>query len=199
MLSPPGTLGGEVAAVATLDAQAVAGGDETTLAAPDGWGFAAGSWVWEDDQTLIAVLQPLDGTIRSSRLARCDVTLGACTSFRAPGDDPSETTISERPDPGTAQEFTAESALDDIGQAVAAADRRLLLDQRAIGDVEWQQLVGWAAGGGASEAGCRDNGGGTQDCEIALAADPATTYYVILEPAGNAYGWRLTYAGIAHD
>ena len=84
-------------------------------------------------------------------------------------------------------------------EAAVAGDRTLLLDQAAIGDVEWDQLVGWAAGEGGSGGSCRDNGGGSQDCEIDLDADPGTTYYVILEPAGNAYGWRITYAGIAHD
>ena len=51
--SPAGTLGGEVTSVSTLSAQAVGAGDEVVLDAPEGWGFANGTWTWEDDETLI--------------------------------------------------------------------------------------------------------------------------------------------------
>ena len=43
---------------------------------------------------------------------------------------------------------------------------------------------------------CRDNGSGTKDCEIVFDASRSTTYYAILAPAKNAYGWRITYVGV---
>ena len=89
--------------------------------------------------------------------------------------------------------------MDEVIAAVVAGDRDRLVDQAVIGDGEWDQLVSFAAGGGGSGSGCRDNGSGTQDCEIVLLADPDTTYYAILEPSDNAYGWRITYASIASD
>lgn len=56
VLSPAGTLGGEVSQVLELRAQAVGSSGEAVLAAPYGWGFASGSWTWEDEETLVAVL-----------------------------------------------------------------------------------------------------------------------------------------------
>lgn len=194
--SPAGTLGGEVASVATLEAQSVTGGDETTLSAPDGWGFAVGTWTWEDDQDLVAVLLPSGGEAPAPRLARCSVTVGECRALAAPTAAPTQArpTITASTPSG---ELSAESALDSVVAAVVAGDRDLLRDQGVIGDGEWEQLVGWAAGGGGSGSTCRDNGGGTQDCEIVLEADPGRTYYAILTPAENAYGWKVTYVSIA--
>ena len=192
--SPAGTLGGEVTSTATLQAQAIGASDEVTLEAPDGWGFSAGTWMWEDDTTVLSVLLPAQAT-KSPRLVRCEVTVARCRAFDAP-------TAPERPtsdgsDPPTS--YDAEAALAAVIQAVVADDRGSLLDQEVIADGEWDQLVGMADGGGGSGSTCRDNGGGTQDCEINFSASPRTVYYAILEPASNAYGWRVTYVSIASD
>jgi hypothetical protein len=184
--SPAGTLGGEVTSVSSLSAQPVGSTDEVVLDAPDGWGFATGSWQWEDDATLVSVLLPADGAGRAeARLARCNVVLGACRGFAGPS-------------AGGSASHTAEQALDAVVQAVVDDDRAGLLDQAVIGDGEWDQLVGYAAGGGAGRVGgtCRDNGEGTRDCDIVFSADPSIDYYAILEPAENEYGWRITYVGI---
>ncbi|MGA8210165.1 MAG: hypothetical protein WB798_08420 [Nocardioidaceae bacterium] len=86
--SPAGTLGGEVTSVATLRTQPVGSTGEVVLFAPDGWGFATGTWTWEDDETLVSVLLPIDGRERAApRLVRCSVTLGACRAFAGPGTD----------------------------------------------------------------------------------------------------------------
>lgn len=61
---------------------------------------------------------------------------------------------------------------------------------------EWDQLLGFAARGAGSGSTCRDNGGGTKDCEIVFEADRGTTFYAILEPAKDTYGWRIMYVGI---
>ncbi len=186
VLSPAGTLGGEVASVATLTAQEVAGGDEVVLEAPARTAFAAGTWAWEDDRTLVAVLLPAPGGPEGTGLARCDVTLGECRALEVPEGatteaEPDETTSSE----AVAVEYSAPAALDDVIDAVVAGERGGLVDRAVIGDDEWDQLVDYAADGGGSGGTCRDNGGGTQDCEIAFDAAPATTYYAILEPAPN--------------
>lgn len=165
--SPAGTLGGEVTAIAALSAQQVAGDDEVTLYAPEGGAFAVGTWTWEDDQTLLAVLLSDDGATQTARLARCDVTLGECRAVAVPGVRHAA--------------YSAESTLGAVLEAVVAADRATLLDPSVIDDGEWGQLVEFAAGGGASTAGCRDNGGGTQDCEIDFEAHARFTYYAIVE------------------
>lgn len=195
--SPAGTLGGEVTATSTLNAQEIGAVDEVTLDAPAGWGFATNTWMWEDDQTFIAVLLPQGDAAKATRLARCSVTLGACRAFAAPAAPAAE------PDPsatsGTSAGLSAEATLGEVIAAVVAGDRDRLVDQAVIGDGEWDQLVSFAAGGDGSGSGCRDNGSGTQDCEIILLADPTTTYYAILTPASNTYGWRITYVSIASD
>jgi hypothetical protein len=185
--SPAGTLGGEVASVATLSAQAVGAGDEIVLDAPDGWGFANGSWTWEDDETLISVLLP-DGGAESTdaQLVRCSVTLEACRAFAGPSTDAAK------------GGYSAEETLDAVVEAVVAGNRETLVDDAVISDAYWDQLLGFAAGGGGSGSTCRDNGEGTKDCEIVFEADRATVYYAILEPAPNDFGWRITYVGIAH-
>ncbi len=185
--SPAGTLGGEVTSVSTLSAQAVGAGDEVVLDAPEGWGFANGTWTWEDDETLISVLLPDGGADQGeAQLVRCSVTLEACRAFAGPSTDT---------DKGG---YSAEEALDAVVEAVVANNRASLLEPGVISDEWWDQLVGFAAGGAGSGSTCRDNGGGTKDCEIAFEADPATVYYAILEPADGGYGWRITYVGIAH-
>jgi hypothetical protein len=184
--SPAGTLGGEVASVSSLSAQEVGADKEVVLDAPEGWGFANGTWTWEDDETLVAVVLPeAEGT--DAQLVRCSVSLEACRAFPAP---------SEGDATGA---FSAEEALDAMVEAVVAGDRAGLADPAAVDDARWDQLLGYAADGGGSGSTCRDNGGGTMDCEIVFEADPDTTYYAILGPANGDYGWQITHAGIAHD
>ncbi len=184
--SPAGTLGGDAPAIDSLRVRPVAGGDETMLDAPDGWGFVAFSWVWEDDETILAALvsqrrvEPVE-----TGLVRCRVDLGTCQELPAP---------TGRRSP--AGPTTAEQALGLVVDAVASGDRAALADPGVIGDAEWDQLVGFAAGGAGSVASCRDNGSGTKDCGIDFGATRDTVYYAILEPADNAYGWRVTYVGI---
>jgi hypothetical protein len=182
--SPAGTLGGEVTSVATLHAQGLGDSDEVVLDAPKGWGFANGTWAWEDDETLVSVLLPGRGGDPAARLVRCSVTLGACRDFAGPLTEDAHGS------------YSAEETLDAVVGAVVAGDPALLVDQDVVGDGEWRQLRDLAAGSGGSGSTCRDNGSGTRDCEIILDADRNTTYYAILEPAKNAYGWRVTYVGI---
>jgi hypothetical protein len=189
--SPAGTLGGEVTSVATLRAQPVGESDEVTLDAPEGWGFAYGTWAWEDEETMIAVLLP-NGAAggAGAGLARCSVALVKCRVLPGAGADGASTSD----DPTGSH--TAEEALDAVLDAVAADDRTLLADRAAVSAGEWDQLRTFAAGGSGSARACRDNGAGTKDCEIEFGADRSTVYYAILEPARNAYGWRITYVGI---
>ena len=79
---------------------------------------------------------------------------------------------------------------------ISPGDRRLLADQGVIDSSSWDQLRSFAAGGGGRGESCRDNGEGTWDCEIRFTADPTAPYYAILEPAENAYGWRISYVGL---
>lgn len=181
--SPAGSLGGEVTSVETLSAQPVASGDEVTLHAPDDGSLAVGTWTWEDDRTFIAVLLPDGAATQPAVLARCDVTVGACRAVALPG---VRVAVS-----------SAEATLDAVVEAVVVGDRASLPDPSVVGDREWDQLVGFAAGGGGSASGCRDNGGGTRDCEIDFEADAGATFYAIVEPAENAHGWRISYVSIA--
>lgn len=198
VLSPDGTLGGEVTSVRTLTAREVAGGDEVGLEAPNGWGFAVGTWAWEDDRTLIAVLVPERDT-QAVGLVRCDVTLGECRTLEAPGaaTQVAEAEVQESSSSEAVVDYSAEATLADVVEAVVAGDRAGLVDQAVIGDGEWDQLVGYAAGGDGAGSTCRDNGEGTKDCEIVFDAGPGTTFYAILEPASNTYGWRISYVSIA--
>lgn len=188
--APAGTLGGEAAALDSVLARPIDGGDEVALDAPDGWGFVAFSWTWEDDETVLAglVSQRRVGPV-DYQLARCRVDLGECRAI--PVSEPADEEATDAP-----ESFTAEQALDSVLRAVAADDRGSLVDQSVIDDPEWAQLVDFAAGRGGSTSSCRDNGGGTKDCEIALEADPATVYYAILTPGENGYGWRVTHVSI---
>jgi len=72
--APLGTLGGEVTALPTLEAQSVDGDGRTTLTAPDGWGFRVMDWVWEDDRFLVS---PVVGDA-GERMARCSVQPARC-------------------------------------------------------------------------------------------------------------------------
>ncbi|MDP3893074.1 hypothetical protein [Nocardioides sp.] len=80
--SPAGSLGGEVSVVGTLRAQEIGAEDEVVLEAPEGWGFANGTWAWEDDEHLIATLLP-DREGGDAQLVRCHVPLGACRTIRS--------------------------------------------------------------------------------------------------------------------
>jgi hypothetical protein len=77
--SPAGTLAGEVTSVATLRAQRIGDADEIELAAPEGWGFANNTWIWEDDQDVVSVLLPDGaGDQADARMVRCSVLLAQC-------------------------------------------------------------------------------------------------------------------------
>ena len=185
--APAGTLGGDVAGIDLLLAQPVGKDEEVELDAPGGSVFASGTWAWEDEENLVAVLLP-DGD-GAAALARCNVLVGACRAIDVPSSEP--TSFAPAPADGT-----PEGALDAVVQAVAAGDRALLLDQAVVGDADWERLRSYAAGGGGAAETCRDNGEGTRDCEMRFEADPSTDHYAILEPAENAYGWRITYVSI---
>ena len=77
----PGTLGGEVASVSTLEVQNVDGTQRATLSAPDGWGFRVHSWTWEgEDHVVSAVVR--DGGEGGERMARCGVQPARCVLIR---------------------------------------------------------------------------------------------------------------------
>ncbi len=75
--SPLGTTGGEVRALGALQVGTVDGSQRSRLDAPSGWGFAVRSWVWEDDDHLVALLLRENGE-SGQRLARCAVDAGRC-------------------------------------------------------------------------------------------------------------------------
>ncbi len=76
----PGTTGGEVTSVQTLEVQTVDGTQRATLTAPEGWGFRVRSWAWEDDGHLVSpVLRVGDG---GERMARCSVQPARCVLIR---------------------------------------------------------------------------------------------------------------------
>ena len=83
----PGTLGGEVTEVGSLEAQRVDGTRHATMNAPAGWGFPVHAWVWEDDDYLVAqvVRNGTDFGEQSygrpppvERMARCSPQLARC-------------------------------------------------------------------------------------------------------------------------
>jgi hypothetical protein len=76
----PGTLGGEVTSISTLEAQTVDGTQRTTLTAPAGWGFRVQAYVWEDDDHLVS---PVVGD-GGERMARCSVQAGRCVLIETP-------------------------------------------------------------------------------------------------------------------
>jgi hypothetical protein len=78
--TPPGTLGGEVAEVGSLEAGMLDGSQRMTLTPPDGWGFKAQDWAWEDDDNLVSTV--VKG--RTERMARCGVLAGKCVLIDAP-------------------------------------------------------------------------------------------------------------------
>ncbi|MGH3116025.1 MAG: hypothetical protein ACRDQ2_02720, partial [Gaiellales bacterium] len=76
--SAPGTTGGEVTSIPTLEAQTVDGTEQATLTAPDGWGFRVRAFVWEDDDHLIS---PVVGDA-GERMVRCSVRPGRCVLIK---------------------------------------------------------------------------------------------------------------------
>ncbi|GAB2859460.1 hypothetical protein [Nocardioides pacificus] len=182
--APAGTLGGEVDSLSSLTTQPVGGTEETILTPPEGWVFSTSTWTWEDEDTLITVLLPEDRREQLEVLSRCSIGLATCSALgdETPGAEP--------------QTFTAAETLDAVIEAVVAGERSGLADETVVDDGLWNELAGFADGAGGSGSTCRDNGEGTQDCEISFDAAPDTVYYAILEPAQNGYGWRVTYVGI---
>ena len=82
--SEPGTTGGEVTSIPTLQAQAVDGTRQATLTAPDGWLFLARSWALESEDFLVSPVIG-DGGDGSSgeRLVRCSVESATCVLTQA--------------------------------------------------------------------------------------------------------------------
>lgn len=75
----PGSLGGEVASVGTLEARALdgtgpGGTGPLTLRPPSGWSFRVHAWAWEDDEHLVSAVVR-DG---SERMVRCAVPVARC-------------------------------------------------------------------------------------------------------------------------
>jgi hypothetical protein len=70
----PGSIGGEVTSISTLEARTVDGTQQATLTAPAGWGFRVAAWVWEDDDFLVSPVVR-DGR---ERMARCSVQQSRC-------------------------------------------------------------------------------------------------------------------------
>lgn len=75
--TPPGTFGGEVASVGSLEIGTVDGGTQATFTAPDGWAFKAMAWAWETDDNLISPVLPDRGE-GSERMARCSIQTFEC-------------------------------------------------------------------------------------------------------------------------
>ncbi|MGN6577806.1 MAG: hypothetical protein ACTHKG_19205, partial [Nocardioides sp.] len=83
---PPGTLGGEVTTVTTLDVQRVDGSGQAALSAPEGWDFRVAQWAWEDDDYLVATVTPAGGPAdggSGDRMARCSPAAGRCVLLPA--------------------------------------------------------------------------------------------------------------------
>lgn len=74
--TPIGTTGGEVTSVLTLEVQALAGGQQATLTAPDGWGFKVRTWTWEDDDHLVSTVWSTK--VPGERMARCSAQQARC-------------------------------------------------------------------------------------------------------------------------
>ena len=64
--TPPGTLGGEVTAVGSLEVGTVDGGTRRGLRRPpSGWAFKVLAWAWEDDDYLVSAVRPNAATAPS--------------------------------------------------------------------------------------------------------------------------------------
>ena len=73
----PGTTGGEVTSIPTLEVETVEGTQRATLTAPDGWGFRVRAWEWEDDDQLVSPVVR-DGGRGGERMVRCGVQPARC-------------------------------------------------------------------------------------------------------------------------
>lgn len=71
---------GQEDAVPSLEVQALDGAGPATLAAPDGYRFKVNTWVWEDDDHLVATVSSTDdsGSERPERMARCSPQPARC-------------------------------------------------------------------------------------------------------------------------
>lgn len=78
----PGSLGGEVTSIRSLQAQSVDGTESTTFTAPAGWGFRVQQWVWEDGDLLVSPVIASGGD-RGDRMARCSALAGRCVLITA--------------------------------------------------------------------------------------------------------------------
>ena len=77
--STPGTGSGESTTTDELRVERVVGDDAGVLTPPDGFSFAVGSWRWEDEENLVAVV--VKG--RLQRLARCRPARERCVLVTA--------------------------------------------------------------------------------------------------------------------
>jgi hypothetical protein len=78
----PGSLGGEVTSIRSLEAQSVDATQSATFTAPAGWGFRVQQWVWEDGDHLVSPVIA-DGGDRADRMARCSALAGRCVLITA--------------------------------------------------------------------------------------------------------------------
>lgn len=81
--TPIGTLGGEVRSVHTLGAQRLDGSGRSTLQLPGSWDFEVSSWVFEDDDYVVAAATSAK---QGERMARCRVADATCVLI-GPGDN----------------------------------------------------------------------------------------------------------------
>ncbi len=79
----PGSLGGEVAAVSSLQVQNLDGTGRATLRAPSGWDFRVMAWAWEDDEHVVAPVVRDSGK-GGERMVRCGVLPAECVLIDAP-------------------------------------------------------------------------------------------------------------------
>lgn len=79
--TPPGTFGGEVTSVGSLQVETVGGGTRQVFEAPDGWGFKALEWAWETDDYLVSSVLPARGD-GAERMVRCSVLAFDCVLIR---------------------------------------------------------------------------------------------------------------------
>jgi hypothetical protein len=79
--TPPGTTGGEVTTLSTLEVRPVDGSDRSTLTAPEGWGFRVRSWAWEDEEHVVSPVVRDGGD--GERMARCSVQPARCVLIRS--------------------------------------------------------------------------------------------------------------------
>ena len=91
--------------------------------------------------------------------------------------------------------WDAAATLAAVLAALSDGSRTGLVDQAVIDDPTWSALVQLAAGQGGVGSWCDDPVDGRTVCEMILPADYGGGYSAVLEPADNAYGWRVTAVG----